>query len=51
VAVDTQGYRLGYGGGFYDKYLISHPNYDSLTLAFEIQVVDYLPITSFDQKV
>ena len=41
------GYRLGYGGGYYDRYL---QNYKGMTvsLAFSDQVVDSLPVESFD---
>ena len=51
VAVDRQGYRLGQGGGFYDRYLQAHPQYGTLALAFEMQVVEYLPVEKFDKKV
>lgn len=47
VAYDSKNNRLGYGGGFYDRYL---KNYHGkvIGLAFNLQKVDYLPIESFD---
>ncbi|CVI73054.1 putative 5-formyltetrahydrofolate cyclo-ligase [Clostridiales bacterium CHKCI001] len=48
---DQEGYRIGYGGGFYDRYLETHPNYLSVALAYECQVIDYVPRQPWDQKI
>ena len=51
VAVDQEGYRLGYGGGYFDRYLEAHPQYETVALAFEMQVVKFLPREGFDRRV
>lgn len=43
------GHRLGYGKGFFDRYLRSHPETMALGLAFEQQLVDSLPADEHDQ--
>ena len=48
VAFDPARHRVGYGKGFYDKYLIKHQQYRTLALAFEFQVVDSIPTDSYD---
>ena len=40
VAFDRKGYRLGYGKGFYDRFLESCPNAIPIGLAYQIQVVE-----------
>ncbi|NTV53342.1 MAG: 5-formyltetrahydrofolate cyclo-ligase [Candidatus Firestonebacteria bacterium] len=47
VGFDLQGYRLGYGGGFYDRYLT---DFSALTLglAYAFQVVERFPTASHD---
>ena len=47
-AFDRNRNRIGYGKGFYDKYLIKHQQYRTLALAFEFQVVDSIPTDSYD---
>lgn len=49
---DQQGYRLGYGGGFYDR-LLSDPTLTAWTLAwaFDVQRVAQLPHEAHDQRV
>ncbi len=49
IAVDKQGNRLGYGKGFYDRFLkgVSIP---CIGLVFEDYVLDSIPFDSFDQK-
>ena len=51
VAFDQRLNRLGYGGGFYDRFLLAHPGLLSVGLAFEFQVLDRLPAEPFDQPV
>lgn len=47
---DRQGGRLGYGGGFYDRFLADQaPTAQRIGLAFELQVVDRLPLLPHDQ--
>ncbi len=41
--------RLGYGGGYYDKFLACQ-NYHTVAVAFETQIVDFIPNESFDIK-
>lgn len=54
VAFDMQGRRLGFGGGYYDRFLASpllrqHSLF--VGLAYSFQVVESLPAESWDQPV
>lgn len=40
--------RIGYGKGFYDRYLAKHPSYRTMALAFELQIVDDIPADIYD---
>ncbi len=40
VAFDEQGNRIGYGGGFYDRYLSRYANLRTVAVAFECQRTD-----------
>lgn len=42
------GYRVGYGGGYYDRFLASVPNAVRIGLGMEIQVVGEVPHTPRD---
>ncbi len=47
---DLQGGRLGYGGGFYDRFLEKEaPAAVRIALAFEMQLVDKVPVQDHDQ--
>lgn len=53
LAFDRLGYRLGYGGGFYDRTLEdlrAGGRVLAIGLAFEVQRMDEVPIEAFDQK-
>ena len=40
IAFDCKGYRLGYGKGFYDRFLANCPHAIPIGLAYQIQVVE-----------
>ncbi len=44
---DEHGYRIGFGGGYYDRYLMDYANM-TISLAFDFQLVDDLPKENFD---
>lgn len=48
VAFSKKRSRIGYGKGYYDTYLDSHPGMLKCALCFNIQVCDELPIRSGD---
>lgn len=50
VAFDTFGYRIGYGRGFYDKYLANKRQLSTMALAFACQLVEEIPRDVHDMK-
>ncbi len=48
VAFDIKRHRVGYGGGFYDRFLEAHPDLVTIALAFEFQVKEKVPFEKFD---
>ena len=47
LAFTKEGYRLGFGGGYYDRYLLRFKG-ETIALAFESQLVSHLPVESHD---
>ncbi|MEC2076563.1 5-formyltetrahydrofolate cyclo-ligase [Metabacillus fastidiosus] len=47
VVFDRHGYRVGYGGGFYDRYLEEYTG-TILALAFSLQVYEEVPFEQHD---
>jgi 5-formyltetrahydrofolate cyclo-ligase len=53
LAFDRKGWRLGYGGGFYDRtlaYLRAHKAVAAVGLGYDGQEVDWVPHASYDQR-
>lgn len=50
VAFDGIGRRVGYGGGFYDRYLAFHPQLTVWGLAFSCQVLPQVPAEETDRR-
>ena len=50
LAFTREGHRVGYGGGYYDRFLAGFTGL-SIGLAFEIQLTDTLPVSPHDQPV
>ncbi|MBP3683896.1 MAG: 5-formyltetrahydrofolate cyclo-ligase [Oscillospiraceae bacterium] len=48
LAFDPQGHRIGYGGGFYDKFLSAEPNHPTLALCYEFQMLPALETEEHD---
>lgn len=52
VAVDRSGGRVGYGGGFYDRFFtVARPDLAKVAVSFSIQLVDRVPHGAFDVPV
>ena len=48
LAFTKKGDRMGYGGGFYDRFLAQEPHHPTLALCYEFQIVDSLPTEEYD---
>ena len=51
LAFDPQGHRIGYGGGFYDRFLAKEPNHPTVALCYEFQMLEKLETEEFDVPV
>ena len=48
LAFDLQGHRIGYGGGFYDKFLAAEPEHPTLALCYAFQMLPHLDTEEHD---
>ena len=51
VAFDREGNRLGYGAGFYDRYLAKHTGHPLIAITFSCQITDAVPTEETDKKI
>ncbi len=48
LAFDLQNYRLGYGGGYYDNFLMAHPQAHKIGIFYPFQLVAAVPREAHD---
>lgn len=51
LAVDPRGYRIGYGGGYYDRLIPALTNARSCAVAYDFQLISEVPELPFDVAV
>lgn len=51
LAFDSQGHRIGYGGGFYDRFLAQEPQHPTVALCYRFQMLPELETEEFDVPV
>lgn len=48
VVFDRYGYRIGYGGGYYDRYVLNYKKGKLLSMLFDEQIIDRVPTEEHD---
>lgn len=48
LAFDPEGHRIGYGGGFYDRFLAHEKEHPTIALCYDFQMLDRLETEEFD---
>ena len=48
LAFDNHNFRLGYGGGYYDNFIINHPEANKVGVFYSFQEVEKIPIEDHD---
>ena len=48
LAFDPEGHRIGYGGGFYDKFLEAEPEHPTVALCYAFQMFEHLDVDKHD---
>lgn len=51
LAFDPAGHRVGYGGGYYDRYLAAQPCHPTVALCYDFQLFDHLEVDEYDVPV
>lgn len=50
LAYDSQNYRLGYGGAYYDTFLTEHPEARKMGVFYPFQQIEEVPLESHDEQ-
>lgn len=48
LVFDRNGYRIGYGGGYYDRFLSRHPNIWKIAAGYHFQICNQIPAQVWD---
>ena len=48
LVFDPKGHRIGYGGGFYDRFLAKEPAHPTVALCYDFQMLPELQTEEFD---
>ena len=48
AAFSKSGYRVGYGGGYYDKFLANIPHVKKIGISFSFQIINEIPTNDYD---
>lgn len=48
IVFDMEGYRVGYGGGYYDRFLKDLRESNTLSLCYDFQLIETLPRDDYD---
>ena len=51
IAFDREGNRLGYGGGYYDRFFEREPSHLRFAIAYDFQLLDHIPAEPHDKRV
>ena len=51
LAFDARGHRVGYGGGYYDRWLAAHPGHPTIALCYDFQRIDRIDDEAHDAPV
>lgn len=53
LAFDVSGNRIGYGAGYYDRFLAKYPKstFYKVALAYDFQIMEEIPAEAYDQRV
>ena len=51
LAFDPQGHRVGYGGGYYDRFLEAEPRHPLVALCYDFQLLPHLETDAHDVPV
>lgn len=51
IAFDKNKNRLGYGGGYYDRFIEKEPDHKRIAIAYDFQIFDRIPADPHDKTV
>lgn len=51
VAFSKEKFRIGYGGGYYDKWIENNPNNIYIGFAYDWQIIDKFNVNEYDKKI